>query len=618
MEASRALAERGKVYFVKWDRLDGQLRYLNRNEIKSIFNDNSLLQTEHPYCSRVSYRFGDSLKEGKTCLLFPEVPYFLEGGNEVFARIISQCREYKIISSAIFYDLIPLRDRNYATYKNAHISYISHLLRCDFVFTISNYVRDDLIDYFENLEFVSSCELEVLKQRIIAVNLGEYKTGEPRARKGKRLERSEQPLLIMVGTIEPRKQQVRFLKVLNNLLPKKPELTKLRVEIYGSLHPESSEGFYNELKRNSSIIYHQYASDDKISASYSRAWFSVFLSYTEGFGLPIVESLNHGVPCLCSNFGAMQEVAEGGGCLTINALDDTEIEKGLLKILCDHKLRQVLGEEISRRRRRSWKDYAVGVLGHINNQKLPTVAYDDLSTLGCDETADFRNKTFFVSVKEKVFCDFCKSMKENLPREKTELAIVIPTYNRSKSVKMKTEAILKQIKREKLNVKCIVLDDASMDDTFVKLNKFRRNRNFRYICNPTHVGVLGNLGISSTVDESSYVWVVGDDACIMKGAMSRTLQAINAYRGIPFLFYNFEACRGQSTDGGCKRISETWTAAQKNKPAGVYKISQIVPYFDNLYQVVFRSDIFAACFNHPFEGNSFGEIFRGKPGDIKR
>jgi len=44
---------------------------------------------------------------------------------------------------------------------------------------------------------------------------------------------------------------------------------------------------------------------------YNNASFSVYPSQYEGWGLPIAESLMHGVPCIASHASSMAEIAPG-------------------------------------------------------------------------------------------------------------------------------------------------------------------------------------------------------------------------------------------------------------------------------------------------------------------
>ena len=60
------------------------------------------------------------------------------------------------------------------------------------------------------------------------------------------------------------------------------------------------------------------ADEDTLWAAYHLAHFTVFPSLTEGFGLPVAESLATATPTITSNFGSMAEIARDGGALTID------------------------------------------------------------------------------------------------------------------------------------------------------------------------------------------------------------------------------------------------------------------------------------------------------------
>jgi glycosyltransferase involved in cell wall biosynthesis len=58
--------------------------------------------------------------------------------------------------------------------------------------------------------------------------------------------------------------------------------------------------------------------DDALGALYAACRFTVYPSHYEGWGLPVVESLNHGKPCLCSDAPSIVEAAQGAAdCLPL-------------------------------------------------------------------------------------------------------------------------------------------------------------------------------------------------------------------------------------------------------------------------------------------------------------
>lgn len=85
--------------------------------------------------------------------------------------------------------------------------------------------------------------------------------------------------------------------------------------------------------------------DDELAWLYSHCLFTVQPSLYEGWGIPVAESLARGVPCACSNFGAMKEIGKEfveqfspvstDECLAAvqRWLDPTALEKARKRIL---------------------------------------------------------------------------------------------------------------------------------------------------------------------------------------------------------------------------------------------------------------------------------------------
>jgi glycosyltransferase involved in cell wall biosynthesis len=84
----------------------------------------------------------------------------------------------------------------------------------------------------------------------------------------------------------------------------------------------------------------------------------------EGFGLPILESLWHGKPCVCGGNGALGEAARGGGCLIVDQTSADAIARGIKRLLRDPATYAQLRGEARTRKFRSWSDYIEKLLKH--------------------------------------------------------------------------------------------------------------------------------------------------------------------------------------------------------------------------------------------------------------
>jgi hypothetical protein len=109
--------------------------------------------------------------------------------------------------------------------------------------------------------------------------------------------------------------------------------------------------------------------DATLHRLYSESTFTVYPSVMEGFGLPIVESLWHGRPCVCSNEGVMAEIAADGGCVTTDVSDERTLAETIYKVATDHDLLSKLSREAIERRTRSWDDYASDLMSMLISQE---------------------------------------------------------------------------------------------------------------------------------------------------------------------------------------------------------------------------------------------------------
>ncbi|MBQ8189490.1 MAG: glycosyltransferase family 4 protein [Lachnospiraceae bacterium] len=117
------------------------------------------------------------------------------------------------------------------------------------------------------------------------------------------------PYLLMVGTLEPRKNHKLLLDAYESGL--KDLGYNIIMAGYMGWNMDSFEKRLTSHPDYNSRIFHFEGLDDKaISYLYQNTKFLVFCSYTEGFGLPIVEALQRGVRVLAADVPVLREVGK--------------------------------------------------------------------------------------------------------------------------------------------------------------------------------------------------------------------------------------------------------------------------------------------------------------------
>ena len=166
------------------------------------------------------------------------------------------------------------------------------------------------------------------------------------------------PLVLVVGSHEPRKNHLAVLHAAERLWRRghRFSLTFIGGASWGSdeftTQLEGLQGVGRPVESVSRLP------DRMLWAAYRLARCTLFPSLNEGFGLPVAESLSAGTPAITSDFGAMREIAEGGGAFLVNPRSDNDLTAALERMVTDDVLIARLRAAALARPRETWSDYA--------------------------------------------------------------------------------------------------------------------------------------------------------------------------------------------------------------------------------------------------------------------
>ncbi len=151
----------------------------------------------------------------------------------------------------------------------------------------------------------------------------------------------DEPFLLFVGTLEPRKNLRRLMEAYSRLTDQQQSDARLVIvggSGWGGVDARSMAAEFGVTERTEVLGY---VSEPQLIALYEKALFLAMPSLYEGFGLPLLEAMIRGTPVLTSNRASMPEVAGDAGLLV--EPDDVEsIRSGLERMLTDAPLRQRL------------------------------------------------------------------------------------------------------------------------------------------------------------------------------------------------------------------------------------------------------------------------------------
>ncbi len=350
----------------------------------------AIVHAEQPWRDVIGYHngpiFAPSRDEGKPIhldtfrdtaedwLLIPEVPHLGSHSPEhpsvSLLPLLGYARTYRFRVGVIFHDLLPLtfpapgkidelEQLKFTVYGQA-------LLQADVVLGVSRSVTETLWDWWGRTG-VRPQALPTLQ----SVPLPEEMAFMPRRPPDAPLDSLPRGPIDFVtwGTISAHKNQIAMIEAFNRLCERRPGLN-LRLHMVGHIEPRVERQLGEAKARsNGRVLTYGYLPDEKLTALVAGCRAVAFLSLAEGFGLPIVESLWAGKPCLCSNVGSMAEIAANGGCLAVSPTEIDAISAGFELFATDIGFYNTKLAEIRVRKFRTWRNYASDVLNSLQMGK---------------------------------------------------------------------------------------------------------------------------------------------------------------------------------------------------------------------------------------------------------
>ncbi len=172
------------------------------------------------------------------------------------------------------------------------------------------------------------------------------------------------PIVLVVGSHEPRKNHFAVLEAAETLWREQHRFQLVFVGGAG-WKSESFDHYAARLMNDHDLQIIKKASEVQLWSLYKLARFTVFPSLVEGFGLPIAESLASGTPVITSNYGSMKEAASDGGSILIDPRDIVDLTRAMRELVVDDARCDQLRNEAAALHFRSWDSYATELWSYI-------------------------------------------------------------------------------------------------------------------------------------------------------------------------------------------------------------------------------------------------------------
>ena len=284
---------------------------------------------------------------GRQAILFPEV--FSRTVFEAVDRFAEVVHGPRV---AVFHDAIALSHPE--TCAPATVArfpgYMRELAAFDGVIAVSGWAADRLLAYWDWCGVAAPPPVQ-------AIPLG--CDPRPSVPPPPPAEGRNGPILLAVGTFEARKNQAALLTAAESLWE---QGERFELVFVGAVQRQTGMPAWRqalEMQRDGRpVSCLGSVSRPDLESWYARCAATVYPSLVEGFGLPVLESLRLGRPCLCGRGGALAETARGGGCAQAESDQPEGWAKLLQRFLREKDFRAELVDQAAHRPLRTWAGFA--------------------------------------------------------------------------------------------------------------------------------------------------------------------------------------------------------------------------------------------------------------------
>jgi glycosyltransferase involved in cell wall biosynthesis len=280
-------------------------------------------------------------------VLVPEI--FSPGVAAALPTLFSATSGPKI---ALFHDAIALKYPELTPAKTVtrFPSYLRELLVFDGIAAVSEDSRQSLLDYWAWLGEASHPPVRTIS---LGIDVPPKSPADPTS------SGTSAPVILSVGSIEGRKNHVSLLEACERLWAAG---AKFELRLIGLAHPQTGRAALDRITALQAagrpLRYDGPVDDRVLEEAYASCAFTVYPSLIEGFGLPVLESLARGRPCICSARGALGESARGGGCLALATMDAGNLAMAIQSLLNSPAQREALAQVARSRQFKTWATYA--------------------------------------------------------------------------------------------------------------------------------------------------------------------------------------------------------------------------------------------------------------------
>lgn len=160
---------------------------------------------------------------------------------------------------------------------------------------------------------------------------------------------------LSIGALHPRKNLVNLLQAFDHF--KESDGKGMKLLVVGAKYwwTDDMRNAYESMRYRDDVVFTGRLSSSDLRKVVASAFAQIYVSYFEGFGLPLVEAFYCDVPVITSNITSMPEIA-GDAALLVDPFDHLSISSAMQQLANDENLRdKLIAKGRVRRAEFSWQ-----------------------------------------------------------------------------------------------------------------------------------------------------------------------------------------------------------------------------------------------------------------------
>jgi glycosyltransferase involved in cell wall biosynthesis len=203
--------------------------------------------------------------------------------------------------------------------------------------TVSNFSKEDMSQTYG----IDPGKIDVVYNgvnKLYTPTTGEEKS-ETRARYS-----GGKPYFLFIGSLHPRKNICGLLRAYDAFCSSVETDVKLLIVGESMFKTGDIRRTYENMRFKDDVVFTGRLGNEDLHQVLGASLALAFVPFFEGFGIPVIEAMNAGVPVICSNTTSLPEVG-GDAVLYADPYSVSQIKEAMIRISQEKELRELLIEK---------------------------------------------------------------------------------------------------------------------------------------------------------------------------------------------------------------------------------------------------------------------------------